>query len=183
MEIIYHHFESITSTNDWAKAQLKTLPKDALLLVTADGQTAARGQYGKRWLSPKGENIYASFGFFVDEAQAPLLLTHLLALSATRTLQKYGVSCQIKWPNDLLVNQKKIGGILCETEHFLSHLGVAIGIGLNVNMPQKTLSAIDQPATSLLSESGHLHNLQEILSSLKDHFVADLAPLFPCSVY
>jgi len=178
MEIIYHHFESVSSTNDWVKAHLKTLPSDSLLLVTADGQTAARGQYGRQWFSPKGVNIYASFGFLVGENQNPLQLTHLLAISTAHTLKKYGIFCQIKWPNDLLVNQKKIAGILCETESLSSQLGIALGIGLNVNMAKTTLAAINQPATSLLLETGQTYNIQKILTLLKEHFISDLACFF-----
>jgi BirA family transcriptional regulator, biotin operon repressor / biotin---[acetyl-CoA-carboxylase] ligase len=175
MEIIYHHFESLTSTNDWVKGHLKTIPQGSLLLVTAGGQTHARGQYGRRWVSPQGVNIYASFGFLMEDKHDPLALTHLLAISAARTLKERGVACQIKWPNDLLVNRKKIGGILCETERLSSHIGIAIGIGVNVNMSTELLQTVGQPATSLLAESGQMHDLQEILSSLRGHFAADLS--------
>lgn len=175
MEIIYHHFESLGSTNDWVKRHLKHLTHETLLLVTAETQTAARGQYGRKWFSPAGENIYASFGFFAKESDDPLSLTHLLALSTAQALKKYGVNARLKWPNDLLVNGKKIAGILCETESVSDRLGIALGIGLNINMSSTTLNQINQPATSLLQETGTTHPLPEILSLLKDHFTADLS--------
>jgi BirA family biotin operon repressor/biotin-[acetyl-CoA-carboxylase] ligase len=175
MEIIHKHFESLTSTNDWVKGHLKTFPKEALLLVSADGQTAARGQYGKRWVSPPGENIYATFGFFLDEREDPLRLTHLLAISTARTLDALGIKCHLKWPNDLLINNKKIAGILCETEDFYPYLGVIIGIGLNVNMPQERLNTIDQPATSIFIENGQAHDCHTLLHTLSKTFASDLS--------
>lgn len=174
MEIIHQHFESLASTNDWAKGNLKNYPKGSLLFVTADGQTAARGQYGRRWFSPKGENIYATFAFFSAGEHDPLSLTHVLAISACRLLKTLDITCQIKWPNDLLVKGRKIGGILCEKGDF----GIVIGIGLNVNMSKESLQHIDQPATSLLEERGEKYDLPKVLSLLKDHFAADLEVFF-----
>jgi len=173
MEIIYHHFESLSSTNDWAKDYLAVLEHNALLLVTADGQTAARGQFGRTWLSPKGENLYASFAFFASSQHEPLTFTHLLALSAAAVLNDMRISCRLKWPNDLLVNHKKIAGILCETVP-MTHLGVILGIGLNVNMTSNTLKAISQPATSLFCETGQTYCLDKVCNSLKDKFREDL---------
>ncbi len=174
MEIIYHHFETITSTNDWVKSHLKNLPEGSLLLVSADAQSAARGQYGRSWLSPERENIYATFGFYVKTPCHALELTHLLGISAAKMLRDYGVSCHLKWPNDLLVNGKKIAGILCETENFGDCLGITLGIGLNVNMSEKILGGIGQPATSMCVETGRDYDVKEVLGRLKDYFVEDL---------
>jgi BirA family transcriptional regulator, biotin operon repressor / biotin---[acetyl-CoA-carboxylase] ligase len=174
MKIIHKHFESLTSTNDWAKEHLSAMPKESLLLITADEQTAARGQYGRGWVSPKGENLYATFGFFLEVETSPLCFTHLLAISAARTLEEHGIVCRLKWPNDLLVGQKKIAGILCETSLFPQAVGIVIGIGLNINMTSDGLKAIDQPATSLLSETNQHFDIPHILHSLKNQFASDL---------
>lgn len=170
MEIIYRHFDSLPSTNDWAKAQIETFPQEALTVITAQAQTAGRGRYGRRWISPSGENLYSTFVFFAEE-QDPLTLTHLLALSLSHILQERGIASRIKWPNDLLVKQKKIGGILCET---VPPSGIVIGVGVNVNMPPEQLAAIDQPATSLLCETGATHGITPLLHALTERFAADL---------
>ncbi|HEY4832988.1 MAG TPA: biotin--[acetyl-CoA-carboxylase] ligase [Waddliaceae bacterium] len=183
MEIIYQHFECLTSTNDWAKEYLKLLPKGAMALVTTDTQTNGRGQYGRHWVSPKGVNIYASFGFFVGEGTYSFPFVQLLAQSTATTLAKWGVQCQIKWPNDLLVNGKKIAGILCETVQCAPDIGIVIGIGLNVNSSQEQLERVNQPATSLLVETDRINNPQEILTDLKDLFVDDLAIFFKSTCF
>lgn len=170
MEIIHHHFESLSSTNDWAKEHLTDLPKGTLLLVTAEGQTAARGQYGREWIAPTGKNVYATFGFYTPAETDPFVLTRLLALAAIQALEEFGVVAELKWPNDLLVKGKKIAGILCETRG----LEVSIGIGLNVNMTPEELGAINQPATSLLAETACTYGPSLILNCIQKHFVPAL---------
>jgi len=175
MELIHHHFESLVSTNDWAKKELKVFPRDQLTLVTAAEQTRGRGQYGREWISPKGENLYASFCFFIDEHQQdPLSLTHVLAISLAQVLEAHAVVCQIKWPNDLLVNGKKIAGILCETEHLPPHFGVVIGVGVNINMREEELAKIGQPATSLSQETQKEWDIPQILEEIQTVFQKDL---------
>ncbi len=91
------------------KEHLETFDRTKLTIVTADTQTGGRGRYGRKWVSPVGENIYTSFCFFINEDQEdPLSLTHLLAISIARVLENRGVSAQIKWPNDVLVSEKKL---------------------------------------------------------------------------
>ncbi len=170
MEIIYRHFESLPSTNDWAKTHLNTLSREALTVISADTQTQGRGRYGKRWISPAGENLYATFVFFAPTPD-PIEITHLLALITSQILQEQGITSQIKWPNDLLVNRKKIAGILCEA---VGDQGVVIGIGLNVNMPSESLILIDQPATSLFCETGVPQEIPPLLCTLAEWFSADL---------
>lgn len=170
MEIIYQHFESVTSTNDWAKAHVDSFPLKALTVVTAETQTQGRGRFGRRWASPTGENLYITFSFFASAAD-PVEITHLLALTASQLLEEKGVNTQIKWPNDLLVKRKKIAGILCET---VQDQWIIIGMGLNVNMPTESLAQIDQPATSLLCETGVLHAIDPLITQLSQQFAANL---------
>lgn len=167
MEIIHYHFDTIPSTNEWAKANLCRFEKGKLTLVTADGQTAGKGRLGRTWVSPAHLNLYVSFCFFIEEHQDPLVLTRTLALATAKALEERGIACQLKWPNDLLVNQKKIAGILCE----LADSFAIIGLGLNVNMPEKMLQEVGQPATSLLNETGHTWDIVELLESIQDHFI------------
>jgi len=176
MEIIHYHFKTLPSTNDWGKDHIQEFSPQHLTLVSSDAQTEGRGRYGKRWLAPEGLNIYASFCFFIDENQRdPLSLTHLMAISAIRVLEERGIRCQIKWPNDVMVNHKKISGILCETIPLDNRFGVVIGIGLNVNMTKDLLQTIDQPATSILAETGNETVVGEVIHALKTYFSKDLS--------
>ncbi len=173
--MIHYHFETLASTNDWAKSQLETFAKDKLTVVTTDTQTRGRGQYGRTWISPKGKNLYASFCFFIEQDKyEPLALTRLLALSLARVLEGYGVVCRFKHPNDLLVNGEKIAGILSETIPFPPQLGVIIGVGLNVNMSKEELDQIDQPATSLKNETQKEWDIPKILEELQNTLQTDL---------
>ncbi len=172
MEIIHYHFRLLSSTNDWSKEQIETFDPCALTLVTAEEQSKGRGQYGRRWIAPPHMNLYASFCFFTNEQQRdPLSLTHLMALSIVQTLEERGVIGKIKRPNDVMVNHKKIAGILCETVPFPHQLGIVIGVGLNVNMPASLLNTIDQPATSLLEETQQEWSIEGVLFDLKKYFI------------
>lgn len=176
MQIIYHHFDALVSTNDTGKEQLPTFPREALTVISAQSQTGGRGQYGRSWISPAGENIYASFCFFIAENQSdPLSLTHLLAINVCRLLMTHGITARIKWPNDVLVKHKKIAGILCETTHLAPYFGVTLGMGLNINMSEESLSRVGQPATSLFAETKHPHSPDALLHTLAESFANDLA--------
>lgn len=175
MEIIHHHFEVLPSTNDYAKEKLETLSPDSVYLFTADTQTRGRGRFGRTWLSPSGLNFCGSFAFFLNQEQEdPLVLTHLLACTVASYLESLKLAPRIKWPNDLFVEGKKIGGILCETKPHHSLVGVIIGLGLNVNMTSTQLSQVDQPATSLLVETTVSHDIKSVIDALKVGFGHDL---------
>ncbi len=182
------HFETIDSTNTWAKTHVDQWAAEGVTLVTASQQTAGRGRFKRTWISPPHVNIYATFCWWIslqrtDSGHIP----QLLALAAAHTLEKKGFTPKIKWPNDVLLNNKKVGGILCETTVENSQCGIICGIGLNINMPQNILEQIDRPATSLLVESGSCFDPFEILESLKNQFIEMLnqfmttsfTPFFP----
>ncbi|MFZ0565246.1 MAG: biotin--[acetyl-CoA-carboxylase] ligase [Chlamydiales bacterium] len=176
MEIIHYHFKCLDSTNDWAKQRIKSFDRDKITLVTANCQKKGRGQYGRTWFSPDGINIYGSFCFFTKTDAFPTLsFTHLLANTIAGILRAYGVNSHLKWPNDLIVNQKKIAGILCETTPFSTISGVVLGLGLNINMSESDLKQIDQPATSLYMETNKKWDFTQVLSDLKKHFSIQLA--------
>ena len=174
----YIHFETIGSTNTWAKMHAGTLDPDKITRITADVQTAGRGRFNRVWLSPKGENILATF-FFTLPKHSPILshVGQILGLSCAAVLERHGFSPQIKWVNDILLEEKKVAGILAETVTLDNSMGVAVGIGININMKQEALDVIDQPATSLAALSGRAWSVQELLGELTQQFVLDLNTL------
>ncbi len=176
--IYYIHFDTIDSTNTWTKNHAHTLDPRQLTCVTAQTQTAGRGRRSRRWISPKGQNIYATLYFCIPRKNN---YTHnlgqILSLSCATVLKRKGFHPQIKWPNDLLLSGKKCAGILTETVGFEDRMGIVLGIGINVNMTQGLLDTIDQPATSLAQLSGQTWALEQILEPLLHQFLSDLSLL------
>jgi BirA family transcriptional regulator, biotin operon repressor / biotin---[acetyl-CoA-carboxylase] ligase len=179
LKTVEFHFSLLDSTNDWGKKNILHYDRSVITLISAEEQSAGRGQYGRKWLAPAGFNIYASFCFFIDESHPNIpALTQVMALSIVQSLTLTDIDFRIKWPNDILVKGRKIAGILCETTHSSPQIGVILGVGLNVNMPKELLDQINQPATSLLIETGSEWHIPTILSGLKDQFSKDLSSFF-----
>lgn len=184
----HFHFEKIDSTNTWAKTHSDQWASAGVTLVIAAEQTAGRGRLKRRWESPPHVNIYATFCFWLRGESADIgHIPQLLALAAVQELEKEQFSPTIKWPNDVLLQGKKVAGILCETIVEENRRGVICGIGLNVNMPLEALLQIDRPATSLLVEGGRAFDVASLLEGLQKRFLNFLneflekgfAPFFP----
>jgi BirA family biotin operon repressor/biotin-[acetyl-CoA-carboxylase] ligase len=151
-----HYFEEIDSTNDRAKelADEGAVHGEA---VVAEAQRAGRGRRGRSWSSPAGRNLYVSVVLRPDLAptRAPEL-TLVGALAVCDALRKAGVDAGIKWPNDVLVGERKIAGILTELSAEPDHVHwVVLGIGVNLNARQEDFPAeLRDVATSVLVERG-----------------------------
>ena len=168
-KIIY--YEQLDSTNTKIVELAKQGAKEGTVVV-ADSQTAGKGRRGRAWNSPAGENIYMSlllrphFG-----ANVAPMLTLLMAYSVGKVLRAAGFdNVQIKWPNDLVLNNKKICGILTEMtmkETEIDH--VVIGVGINVNSREfpKDLS---QTATSLYLESSKISERKLLIEEIVNVF-------------
>jgi BirA family transcriptional regulator, biotin operon repressor / biotin---[acetyl-CoA-carboxylase] ligase len=175
MNITRKHFPTIDSTNTWAKQNALTFDSTSLTLVTADQQTCGRGRFKRRWESPPYENIYASYCLFLNKHRTDIgNLPQTMGISIVTVLQKLGFQAYLKWPNDIMLHGKKLGGILTESTPYSDQLCLIIGVGLNVNMPLEILKSIDQPATSLFIESDTRLSSEEILSLLNVQFAQDL---------
>jgi BirA family biotin operon repressor/biotin-[acetyl-CoA-carboxylase] ligase len=173
MKIHYIHLDSVDSTNTWVKSHLSEL--SSLTCVTAEEQTSGRGRFKRHWVSPRGENIYATLYVTVPLGSGYLSnLGQIMAFACAKVLRGIGFQAELKWPNDVLIQGKKIAGVLTETVTQGEEIGVIIGIGINVNMPATSLEAIDQPATSLLVLSKKTWDLKELTELLMTHFLQDL---------
>lgn len=174
-EISRIHFSSIDSTNSWAKANIHLLDLNKITLVSADEQTAGRGRMKRQWLSTPKQNITASFCFFLPEETKNLFnLAQVMSLSISKTLERFGFQCKLKWPNDILISDKKIAGILTEIVTWEENICAIIGVGININMSVEAINSIDQPATSLFAEKGKKLDLEEVTKSLSIQFARDL---------
>ena len=176
MKIEYVHLDSVDSTNNWVKSHLSEL--SSLTCVTAEEQTAGRGRFKRHWVSPRGENIYATLYLIVPLGSEYLAnLGQIMAFASAKVLRGIGFEAELKWPNDILIQERKIAGVLTETVTQGEEIGVIIGIGINVNMPTASLEAIGAPATSLFQLSKKKWDLQEVTELVMDHFIQDLEVL------
>jgi BirA family biotin operon repressor/biotin-[acetyl-CoA-carboxylase] ligase len=174
VSVTYIHFDRLDSTNTWTKTHAHELARDRLTCVTAKEQTAGVGRFKRHWFSPKG-NLYASL-FFTIPLQTPYLpnIGQTLAYSCATLLQEKGFPIKIKWPNDLLIHQKKVAGILTETLDLTDVLGVILGLGLNLKLNEEALASINQPVTSLAEFSKENLNVKDVLASLIPIFLKNL---------
>jgi len=173
------HFDCIDSTNTWAKLHADELDPEALWLITADEQSAGRGRFDRSWVSPPRQNVYATFCFFREKLWEGVgHVPQVLALSAIEVLENLGFHPRIKWPNDVLLSEKKVAGILAETSPCRHGIAVVVGIGINVNMPEDVCASIDRPATSLLVEGAGEVLISEVIDPLEALFSRDLERFF-----
>ncbi len=140
---------SLTSGSTSSEAMLAAQQGDAQgYLYLAEQQTAGRGRRGRTWVSPFARNLYFSLVWQFSGGVASLEgLSLAVGVALARALDSYGVpAVQLKWPNDLLVEGRKLAGILLEmTGEPGGVCQVVIGVGVNVQMPDEMAEAIDQP--------------------------------------
>ena len=132
--IDFYLLDTVDSTNTFAKE--KPLDKDYVVVIS-EQQTAGRGRQGKKWYSPSAGNIYMTIKF-IDSNPAPLsLIIGLLISEAMDKVSGQKINAGLKWPNDLLINKKKICGILIESEVNGDAVEFIVGIGINYSLPKK----------------------------------------------
>lgn len=154
------------------------LDPNQVTCVTTQEQTSGRGYFQRKWVSPKDVNLYATYYFSVPQYSFYIPnLGQILGISCCKVLKELGFSPQFKWPNDVLIGMRKIAGILCETTPIGDSLGIILGIGLNINMTEDTLTTIDQPATSLKIISGQDWEIKKVLDKLSNSFLENLGIL------
>lgn len=161
------YFDELPSTN----THLKTIPREELeqgMLCLTDHQTRGRGQYERQWESEKGLNLTFSMGFTPPDHQRFHVLALACALALVEQLNELlDTSCSaIKWPNDIMLNNKKTAGILAETVFSGNKFDrLIIGIGINVNQ-KKFSKKLQDIATSV-----HLESKKDIA---REAFLAEL---------
>ncbi len=165
-----HYKESVDSTNTWAKVLAEEgAPHGTVVL--ADEQTAGKGRRGRVWENPKGVNLAFTYLLrpqFLPES-APML-TLVMGLSVAQVCREYGLDAWIKWPNDVVVNKKKICGILTEMSAQIDYVNyVVIGTGINVN--QRSIpKELQDRATSFYMETGKSFSRAQMAASVMETF-------------
>lgn len=165
--------ENIDSTNLWAKTNIEELEDKTI--VFAGAQTQGRGRLQRKWVDLGKGNLFMSIVLKPDKNYEHYAnLTQYLSVTLCKTLEEYGIKPEIKWPNDVLVNGKKIAGILAESSvKGTKFKGLVLGIGVNLNAQEKDFSKIDKKVTSLNLEVGETIDMVEFKNKLVTSFFKD----------
>ena len=149
------YFACVDSTNRVAKELAMNVEEGTV--VVAEGQTHGRGRIDREWISPKKKGIWMSV-ILKPELEPYKLskITQIGAVALFKALEKMKIKSQIKWPNDILINGKKISGILTEMSSELNMVNyIVMGIGVNVNLDGKDIpDDLKYKATSIKIEEG-----------------------------
>jgi BirA family biotin operon repressor/biotin-[acetyl-CoA-carboxylase] ligase len=168
-----HIFEDVPSTNSTALTLAQDGAPDGTVVV-AEAQTLGRGRLGRQWYSPPGKNLYCSI---ILRRSMPLDLVSgwlswvplLSAVAVARAIQVISaLRPSLKWPNDVLLEHRKVGGLLCESSGTgTANAFVIVGIGLNVNMWRDAFPEdLRNLATSLAAEAGQPFDRAVLLATL-----------------
>lgn len=177
-----HSYKVIPSTNRIA-FELAEAGASHGEIVCAGSQTEGRGRLGKRWLSPSGKGLYFSIIVRPDlpkEDYAKITMTTGLAMAEVLE-ELCGAAVQLKWPNDIMLSERKCGGILCEAslDSEISERRFAIiGIGLNVLTEKDDFpEELQASATSLFIETGKYFSLDEVRNRIVEQVLRVLSTL------
>ena len=176
---------SLHLQTDSTNSQLRRMLNDGATPGSAclsESQSAGRGRRGRQWISPAGSNLALSLSWRYPAGEDLSGLSLALGVAASHALEDSGVTdTQLKWPNDLVWRDRKLGGILIELYPTAdAQFTVIIGIGINIDLPQPQGEPIDQPWTDLQRISGQpvarnplagrlLHHLLLALQAFGDH--------------
>ena len=166
----------LDSTNLQAMRELQAGASSGQLFL-AEYQTAGKGRRGRTWVSPFGRNLYFSLIWSFAAGAAGLEgLSLVVGVALHRALCDLGLDqVGLKWPNDLLVDQKKLAGILLEMQGDASgECQVVIGVGVNVHMPDEAHDQIDQPWTDLSRLVGRSVSRNQLMATILNHLVPAL---------
>ncbi|MEL7529708.1 MAG: biotin--[acetyl-CoA-carboxylase] ligase [Bacteroidota bacterium] len=173
-----HHWirlQDTTSTNTYALNLLGENPLEGTL-ITAEFQSMGRGQKGNTWAAPPETNLLLSLIYyprFLDLSKL-FILSKSICLGVQDTIQAFlpAANVKIKWPNDLLIDQKKVAGILIENQLEGSTLkACVVGIGLNVNQ-QNFAPALENTATSMRRHSADMLSREDVLQRMLEKIEA-----------
>jgi len=172
-EFIY--FNSVDSTNDEAFRVAEEKPLNGTVVlaeVQTLGKGRGRGRGSKKWLSPYG-GLW--FSIILKPKISPLIIsiiTLLSGLAVAETIKEsLNLDAKMKWPNDILIDNLKVAGILCESEIFKNKIKkLVIGIGVNLNLDKEDIEGLDIEATSCKIESGNEVNREKFLAHFLQKF-------------
>lgn len=164
--------DELESTNAYALEFMGSF--DDKTVIVASIQTNGRGRYNRKWIGDNSSNLYMTFVLKPkSKDNYPFQnLTQYLSVVVCNVLENdYNITPSIKWPNDILVNGCKISGILAESTVKNNKIeGIALGLGVNVNLKHETIIQIDQKATSMAVLKNKEFDVNDVIKKICDEF-------------
>ena len=159
-------FAELPSTSRWAMDHIEMMRNGDV--VWCSRQTAGRGRLKRAWFSPDDRGLTLSIVISDFDQELIPLLGQVAALAIRNALIKYDIEASLKWPNDVLVEGKKISGILAELDS--NRNAVVLGIGLNVNLDEGDVGHFDCPVTSMRMERG----MALVIDDIRKHLLGKI---------
>jgi BirA family transcriptional regulator, biotin operon repressor / biotin---[acetyl-CoA-carboxylase] ligase len=157
------------STNTYLKSNMEKLKNDLPVLVTSTGQTEGRGREKRVWVSPKGKGLYSSFGFVIKALDNLHLLPLVVGIGVIQTIEELtGIEPGLKWPNDVIFDNRKMAGILIENIILREEVFCIAGIGINLN---------HVPGDFPVELAGKAISMKMAAPSMKDYRPEDINPI------
>jgi len=174
-----YYYNKTDSTNSVA-SKLAAKGEGEGAVVIAEEQTSGRGRLDRKWVSPANKNILISIIFRPQiQPSKAFTITMITSLSVVKAIKKItGINALIKWPNDIYIDNKKVGGILTELNAELDRVNfIIVGIGLNVNFNPSIIPEISDIATSISRVLGRDVPRAELLKSILEEMERDYSLL------
>ena len=166
------YYSRLASTNDEAWELITEKAPSGSIVIT-DNQFKGRGRFGNEWISAPSMGL--TFSLILYDLKNLHRLPFMIGVSVCEALKEFNFKVKLKWPNDIILNDKKIGGILCESKNINNGKTVVIGLGMNVN--EKTDDFPDnlkKSAISLSMVSNKTFQRERVLAKILNHFEKNL---------
>ena len=167
----------VSSTNDVVAKNLAQQHQSGIICIT-EMQGAGRGRRGREWLSPPAGNFYGSVGWIFNDGFSVIEgLSLAVGVAIIKAVESVGANdLELKWPNDVLHQEKKLAGILIEmTGEVGGACQVVVGVGVNLQLPEVIKQQITQPVTDLYSICGHAVDRQKLTAAIISEIISLLS--------
>lgn len=165
-----YSFDTLNSTNLFLKQNFADYSN--FDIISADRQTDGYGRFKRKWCDLGSDNIFMSICLKFSEFNENVVsISQYAALILAKVFKEYSLTPVIKWPNDILINSKKISGILAESVFDKSKFrGIVLGLGVNLHSDNDNFSSVSQKATAFDIEAGNKIGKFEFINKFMEYF-------------
>ena len=166
------YYSRLASTNDEAWELIAENVPNGSLIIT-DNQFKGRGRFGNKWISAPSMGL--TFSLILYDLKNLHKLPLIIGVSVCEALKEFNFKLKLKWPNDIILNDKKIGGILCELKKINNVKTIVVGIGMNINEKADDFpDNLRKKAISLSMVSNRTYQRERVLAKILNHFEKNL---------